>query len=198
MKKNGLILVVLSLMVAVMFAACSGQKGAAETAIKAAEEIFNSSKSEAAKYLPAQVNTMENTLAALKDKFAAGDYKAVIADVTAFTAQAKGLADAAKAKHQELTMSWTDLNAVLPKMIETIQSRVDNPSNAKRPPANLTKENLEQVMSALSVSKQDWARAQQSYNAGNLLEAVSIANSVKIKALEANKILGVPTPGSAS
>ena len=125
-----------------------------ETAIKAAEDMLNTSRPEAAKYLPDYVKTMENALAAMKDKFAAGDYKTVIAEATGFTDQAKGLPEAAKAKKEELMMSWKDLNAVLPKMIEAIQSRVDNPSDRKKPSANLTKENLEEVMSALSVSKQ--------------------------------------------
>jgi hypothetical protein len=197
MRKNVLPLAVLSFIVVMMFAACSGQKGAAETAVKAAEDLFNSSKPEAARYLPVQAQTMENALAAMKDKLTAGDYKTVIADATAFTMQAKGLSDAAKAKKEELTATWTDLNAVLPKMIEAIQSQVDNPGS-KKAPVNLTKENREEVMSALSVSKQDWTRAQESYTAGNLLEAVSIANSVKMNAIKASEILGLPVRGNVS
>lgn len=197
MRKNVLPLAVLSFIVVMMFAACSGQKGAAETAVKAAEDLFNSSKPEAARYLPVQAQTMENALAAMKDKLTAGDYKTVIADATAFTMQAKGLSDAAKAKKEELTATWTDLNAVLPKMIEAIQSQVDNPGS-KKTPVNLTKENREEVMSALSVSKQDWTRAQESYTAGNLLEAVSIANSVKMNAIKASEILGLPVRGNVS
>jgi len=92
MKKNAFSLAIVLFLAAVMLAGCSSQKGAAETAVKAAEEAFNAAKGEAVKYVPDQVKSIEGALAALKDKFAKGDYKAVLAD-------AKSVAD--QAEHQQ-------------------------------------------------------------------------------------------------
>lgn len=198
MKKGILAVTVVLFLAVMMLSACSSQKGPAEAAIKAAEEAFNASKAEAEKYVPDQVKSVESALAAVKEKFAAGDYKGVISEATTLATQAKGLADAAKAKKEELSKSWTDLSEGLPKMVEAVQSRVDTLSAAKKLPANLTKEGLEEVKSELLAAKEEWTKAQESYKAGNFAEAVSMANSVKEKAVKAMQALGLPVPGGAS
>jgi len=73
---------VLSVMVAVLFAAalgaCSTAKAPAEQAIKAAEEALNASKAEAMKYIPDQVKSVEDALKVAKDSFAKGVRSAVM------------------------------------------------------------------------------------------------------------------------
>lgn len=198
MKKGFLAIAVVLFLAAVMLPACSSQKGPAEAAIKAAEDAFNASKDEAVKYVPDQATSVEGALAALKEKFAAGDYKAVVADAPGLVTQAKGLLDAAKAKKEELTKSWAGLSEELPKMVEAVQGRVDTLSAAKKLPTNLTKESLEEVKSGLSAAKEEWAKAQESFKAGNFAEAVSIANSVKEKAVKAMETLGLTVPGGTA
>ena len=198
MKKSVLAITVVLFLAAVMLSACSSQKGPAEAAIKGVEDALNASKDEAVKYVPDQVKSVEGALAALKEKFAAGDYKAVVADAPGLVTQAKGLADAAKAKKEELTKSWTGLSEELPKMVEAIQSRVDTLSAAKKLPANLTKESLEEAKSGLLAAKEEWTKAQESFKAGNFAEAVSVANSVKEKAVKAMQTLGLTIPGGAA
>jgi len=125
MKRNLISLALILLVGTVMLSACASDKGPAEVAIKAAEEAINSVKAEAVKYVPDQVKSLEGALAAVKDKFAKEDYKAAITDATSLSAKAKEVAEAAKAKKEELTKSWTDLSGGVPKMVEAVQSRVD-------------------------------------------------------------------------
>jgi chromosome segregation ATPase len=198
MKSNIVGVVIIMFVSALMFVACgSGDKGPAELAIKAAEEAFNASKSEAAKYLPDEVKSLEGALAAAKDKLAKGEYKSAITEAQSITEKAKGLLDAAKAKKEELTKSWTDLGEGVPKMVEAIQSRVDILSKSKKLPANLTAEKFEDAKSGLAAAKEEWGKALESFKAGNLAEAVSMAKSVKDKAVATMDTLGMPVPAGA-
>ena len=197
MKRNLISLAIILLASTVMLSACASDKGPAEVAIKAAEEAVNAVKGEAAKYVPDQVKSLEGALAAVKDKFAKEDYKAAIPEATALTAKAKEVAEAAKAKKEELTKSWTDLSGGVPKMVEAVQSRVDMLSKSKKLPANLTAEKFAEAKSALAAAKEEWTKADESFKAGNAAEAVSMANSVKEKAAKAMELLGMPVPAGA-
>ena len=181
----------------VMFIGCASDKGPAEQAVKAAEEAINSTKAEAAKYVPDQVKSLESALAAVKDKFAKGEYKVAISEAQALAGKAKGVVDAAKAKKEELTKTWTNLNEGLPKMVEAIQSRVDILSQSKKLPANLTAEKFAEAKSGLAAAKEEWAKALENFKAGNYADAVSVANSVKEKAVKAMETLGLPVPAGA-
>ena len=197
MKRNLFGLAIALFVSTVMLIACASDKGPAEQAIKAAEEAINSSKAEAVKYIPDEVKSLESALAAVKDKFAKKEYKAAISEAQSLAGKAKGLIDAAKAKKEELTKTWTDFNQGLPKMVGAIQSRVDILSKSKKLPANLTAEKFEEVKSGLAASKEEWAKALESFKTGNLADAVSVANSVKEKAVKAMETLGLPVPGGA-
>ncbi|MGD9578903.1 MAG: hypothetical protein AB7Y74_11670, partial [Syntrophorhabdus sp.] len=66
MKRNIIGLALIICISSLLLVACgSGDKGPAEMAIKAAEEAFNASKTEAAKYVPDEVKSLEGTLASL-------------------------------------------------------------------------------------------------------------------------------------
>jgi predicted nucleic acid-binding Zn-ribbon protein len=197
MKRNLISLALILLVGTVMLSACASDKGPAEVAIKAAEEAINSVKAEAVKYVPDQVKSLEGALAAVKDKFAKEDYKAAITDATSLSAKAKEVAEAAKAKKEELTKSWTDLSGGVPKMVEAVQSRVDILSKSKKLPAGITAEKLAEAKSGLAAAKEEWAKALEGFKAGSIADAVSMANGVKEKAAKAMELLGMPVPAAA-
>ena len=100
MKRNLISLVIILCVSTVMFIACAGEKGPAEQAIKAAEEAINATKAEAVKYVPDQVKSLESALAAVKDKFAKGEYKAAISEAQSLVDKAKAVQAAKKAEGQ--------------------------------------------------------------------------------------------------
>ncbi len=51
--------------------------------------------------------------------------------------------------------------------------------------------------SGLAAVKEEWAEALESFKAGNLADAVSIANSVRGKAVKATEVLGLHVPAGA-
>jgi hypothetical protein len=105
-----------------VLAACASEQGPAEQALKAVENAVNSAAAEAMKDVPDQVKTVQDQLKSLKDTFAKGDYKAVLSGASDLTAKAKALSAAAAAKKAELTKTWEDVNAGLPKVVEAIKS----------------------------------------------------------------------------
>lgn len=202
MKGKNMKKIVVSLMITLfisllMLMACgSGEKGAAEMALKAAESAINATKAEVAKIVPDQVNSLESALAAAKEKFAKKDYKAAIEEAKALPAKAKEVLDAAKAKMGELTKKWEEYSQEIPKMVEDLQGRVDALSKAGTLPANLTAETFDKVKSGLASAKDEWAKALESYKAGNFADSVSLATAVKEKAMKAMEALGITVPAA--
>jgi hypothetical protein len=186
---------VIMMLAATLIAACgSGDKGPAETALKAAEEAINSAKGDASKYMPDQVRSLESALAATREKLSKGDYKAVLSEAPALTSKAQEIASAAAAKKAELTKSWEGLSSGMPRVVEAIKSRVDILSQSKKLPAGMSAETLAQAKAGLSEITQQWTAATEASKGGNLADAVAKASSVKVKAAEVLTLLKMPVP----
>jgi len=197
MRRFILVLGVVALAAVFVLSACSGAKKAAEEALKTAEQAVNGTKAEAEKIIPEQVKTLEAALNSVKEKFTKGDYKGALADAQAIPGKAKEVLEAAKAKKEELTKTWTNLSEGLPKIIDAIKSRVDILSKSKKLPANITTEKFTEAKSMFTEAMKDWGVSQESFKGGSLAEAVTKANSVKEKAVQILKTLGMPVPEAA-
>jgi hypothetical protein len=185
---------ILVVFAAVLLSACASEKVPAETALKAAESAVNATVADASKYVPDEAKTVQDTLNSLKDSFTKGDYKTVLAGASDLTAKTKSLADAAAAKKASLTTSWTDISDGFPKVLETIQGRVDILSKAKTLPANVDKAAVEGAQTGLESMNKAWADAQASFSGGNLADALAKANALKSQAAEMMTKLGMQVP----
>ncbi len=188
---------ILCLMALVLLSACASDKAPAEQAIKAAEAAVAGVKAEAAKWVPDQAQTLDASLASVKDKFAKGDYKAVLTEAPALAGRAKDVAAAAAAKQAAITKSWEEMSAGLPKMVEAVKSRVDILSKSKKLPANVTKEQFEAAKAGLAEATKGWDDATAAFKGGNVADAVAKAEAVKKKTVEALQALGMPVPPAA-
>jgi hypothetical protein len=187
--------VVVTVLVAALLAGCtSADKAPAEAAIKAAEAAVATAKAEAAKYMPDQAKALDATLAAAKDKFAKGDYKAALVDAQALTAKAQEVASAAAARKEQLTKTWAGLSEGLPRVVDAIQSRLDVLAKSKKLPANLTAEKVASAKAGLADMTKQMASATETFKAGNLPDAVAMATAVKTKAAEVLTTLNMPVP----
>ena len=186
---------IVMILTATLLAACGGgDKGPAETALKAAEAAIDSAKGEASKYMPDQVKSLESALSSAREKLSKGDYKAVLSEAPALTSKAQEVASAAAAKKAELAKSWEDMSAGMPKVVEAIKSRVDILSQSKKLPAGMSAETLAQAKAGLSEITQQWTAATEASKGGNLMDAVAKASSVKVKAAEVLTLLHMPVP----
>ena len=186
---------IVMILAATLIAACGGgDKGPAETALKAAEAAIDSAKGEASKYMPDQVRSLESALSSTREKLSKGDYKAVLSEAPALTSKAQEIASAAAAKKAELTKSWEGLSSGMPRVVEAIKSRVDILSQSKKLPAGMSAETLAQAKAGLSEITQQWTAATEASKGGNLADAVAKASSVKVKAAEVLTLLKMPVP----
>ena len=177
--------------------ACSTVKAPAEAAIKAADEALASVKSEAAVYVPDQLKTVEDSLAAAKESFQKGEYQQALTGAKDLAGKAKDLASAVSAKKDELAKSWQDVSSGLPGMLNAIQSRVNILSKSRKLPAGLDKEKFDSAKASLASITQTMNDASAAFKGGNLMEAVNNATTVKEKAAEIMNTLGMKPPQAA-
>jgi hypothetical protein len=183
-------------LIGLVLVACASDKDPAEKAIKAAEDLVNSTVADASKYVPDQAKALQDSVKGVKDTFAKGDYKAALAGAGEISGKAKAVADAAAAKKAELAKSWADMSAGMPKVLDAIKSRVDILSQAKKLPAGMDKAAVDGAKSGLDTITKTWADAQSAFTSGNVTDALAKASTVKTQAAEIMTKLGMEVPAA--
>ncbi len=178
--------------------ACSSAKAPAEAAIKAADEALTGVQAEASLYVPDQLKEVQDALAAAKENVQKGEYEQALTGAKDLAAKAKDLASAVAAKKDELTKSWQDMSGGLPGMVDAIQSRVNMLSKSRKLPAGLDKDKFESAKTSLASITQSWTEASDAFKNGNLMDAVSKANTVKDAAAAIMNDLGMKPPQAAN
>jgi hypothetical protein len=180
-------------------AACeSAEKAPAAAALSAAQTAIDAVKTEAMKYVPDQVKSVEDALAAARTNFEKKDYKAALAGAQDVAAKAKELGAAAATKKAELTKSWEEVSNGVPKMAEAIKSRVDILSQSKKLPAGLDKAKVDDAKAGLASVNQSWTQASDAYKSGDVSSAVVKAKAAKDKAVEIMTALNMTVPQAAA
>lgn len=185
-------------MAGMLVLACSSQKQPAQQAIENIDSSLAAAHDTAAKYSPDQLQTVEGQVAALKSDFSKGDYKAVLAGAPAVSTAVAGLksdadskqgaADAAAAK---LKQQWRNLSADVPKMLETLQARVDTLAKSKKLPKGVNKAAYESAKSDLPGLTTAWTEATNAVANSDYEGAVQKGQGVKDKATEMESSLGI-------
>jgi hypothetical protein len=171
-------------LLAVILAACAGQKEPAEKLIGDIQMTVTAASAEAAKYIPDQLTTVQTQLSGLKTSFDKQDYAAVVSGAPAVLAAAQSLATAAAEKKDEalkaLNDKWMALAGSVPGYLTAIQNRIDflAKKTNKKAAAGI---DLDGAKSALSDAMSLWSKAQAAFASGNLDEAVKTAQDVKSK-----------------
>jgi len=186
-------------MAALVFTACeSADKAPAAAALTTAQTAIDAVKAEAMKYVPDQVKSVEDALATAKASFEQKDYKAALAGAQDVAAKAKELGTAAATKKAELTKTWEEFSAGVPKMAEAIKSRVDILSKSKKLPAGLDKAKLDDAKTGLASLNESWTQASDAFKAGNMTDAVAKATAAKDKAVQVMTALNMTVPQAAA
>jgi hypothetical protein len=183
------------ILAAFVIAGCANKMAPAQKAIADIEAAVTAAGEDATKYVPDQVQAVNDQLANLKAMFDKKDYKGVLAAAPAVLTQAQGLTAAAAAKKTE-TMDmyageWTNLASSVPQAVAAIQSRVDILSKSKKLPAGMDAATLDNVKTSLAEANSTWAQATQAQAAGDLEQAVTLAQQVKTRTDELLTTLGM-------
>lgn len=170
---------------AVLLAACAGQKEPAEKLIGDIQATVTAASTEAAKYIPDQLDGVQTQLSALKVSFDKQDYAGVVSGAPAVLAAAQSLATDAAAKKdavlKALNDKWTALAGSVPGYLTVIQNRIDflGKKANKKATAGI---DLGGAKSALSDAMATWSKAQAAFATGNMEEAVKTAQDANSKA----------------
>ena len=177
---------------------CSMDKGPAEKALGSAEAAFSAVHDQAMKYAPQQLGSVEEQLQTVKDSYAKGDYKAVIAAAPALATAIGALKDAAAAKQADLEAAlakakeeWGPASTAVPKMVDAIASRVEILSKSHHLPHGVTQDNLASAKSGLGAMKSAWGEATNAATSGDFTTAMSKAEAVKEQATKIMQSLGM-------
>ena len=189
---------VLATLAAVFIVACQNQKAPAEQAIAAAESALTNIRDAATHYAPDQLQAVDAQLSGVKDSFAKGDYKGVLAAMPALNTAIGNLKDTATAKQQEAEEAsakakdqWGPLSSDVPKMVDAISSRVDILSKSHHLPKGVTKESLAAAKSGVDSMKSTWSDASNAATSGDYTTAVSKGQAVKDQASQIMQSLGM-------
>jgi hypothetical protein len=167
----------------------------AQKSIADIEAAVTAAGEDATKYVPDQVQAVNDQLANLKAMFDKKDYKGVLAAAPAVLTQAQGLTAAAAAKKTEMmdmyAGEWSNLSRSVPQAVAAIQSRVDILSKSKKLPAGMDAATLDNVKTSLAEANSTWAQATQAQAAGDLEQAVTLAQQVKTRTDELLTTLGM-------
>jgi hypothetical protein len=183
----------LAALAAMVLAACSPQKDAANNLVLEITATVSAAQPEAAQYVPEQLQDVQTKLTDLRAAFDRGDYATVNAAAPAVLAAAQTLATAAAARKDQLLKAqqdaWTELAAVLPDEVAGLQQRIaqlDRKKAGAKAARGTAKAPRTVDLAAADASVADitslWSKAQAAFAGGNLKEALAIAQDVKTKA----------------
>jgi len=180
---------------AFVVAGCANKMAPAQKAISDIEAAVAAAGDDAARYIPDQVQAVNDQLASLKAMFDQKDYKGVLAAAPALLTQAQGLTSAAAAKKTEMmdmyAGEWSNLASSVPQAVAAIQSRVDILSKSKKLPAGMDAATFDNVKTGLADANSMWSQATQAQAAGDLEQAVTLAQQVKTRTDELLTTLGM-------
>ena len=186
----------------VLFAsACTHYKEQAQAAISQAETALDAISVDAQKYLPEKYQEVADAITGAKSALDKGNYKDALAAAKDLPAKVTALGtEVAAAKQKaiaELTDSWNSMSSDLPNMVDAIQSRVDMLSKSKKLPKGLDQASFDAAKSGLDEIKGLWSAATQSFNSGNVEDAVAKAKTVQQKGTEVMSLLGMKSAPAA-
>jgi hypothetical protein len=170
--------------VAIMLAACAGQKEPAQKSVGAIDATVMAASAEASKYVPDQLMEVQTKLDALKASLARQDYAAVMTNAPAVLAAAQSLAIAAAEKKDSvlkaLNDQWTGLAGSVPANVIAVQNRIEflSKKTSKKQSAGI---DLNAAKAGIGDAQSLWSKAQAAFAAGNLSEAVTTAKEVKTR-----------------
>jgi len=183
------------LLAAFAIAGCANKMAPAQKAIADIEAAVAAAGEDATKYIPDEVQAVNDQVANLKAMFDKKDYKGVLAAAPALLTQAQGLTSAAAAKKTEMMDAyageWSTLSSSVPEAVAAIQSRVDVLSKSKKLPAGMDAATLDGVKTGLAEANSMWSQATEAQAAGDLEQAVTLAQQVKTRTDELLTTLGM-------
>lgn len=181
-----------------LMAACSSNKEPATAAIKAAEDAFTASRSEAEKFVPDQVKGVEDAIMVAKASFEKGKFDDALNIAKATQEKVKEMNAAVAVRKENLAKNWAEISGGVPEMLDAIKSRLDELKSGKRLPKSMDKARLEEAEMLYEVASLMWDEAKKAFSGGNPADVMSLATAAKEDAVKAMELLELQMPAAAT
>lgn len=175
--------------VAAVLTACS--KGPAEAALKSADAAIEAIGPEAEQFVPTEWAALQEAAKAAHESFTKGDYASALSAAQALPAKASDVATAAARKKEQVLKAWSELQASLPQLVQTLTEKVGALSKLKTLPKDVEKAAVENAAEAMPGISQLWQDAAQAAANGDLMAAVTRGEEAKARAEELATSLGL-------
>ena len=182
---------------ALLMSACANKEEPAKRVVAGAEATLAQVRDDATVYAPDELKTADEKLATAKDNITWEKYQAVLDQAPDLNASVLAVKEAVVSKQTlaaAAAREWTDLSEQVPKIVEALQSRVDELSKVRKLPPEVKKETLETAKTELEGMKTTWAAASAAFSAGQANDAADKGRTVKAKGEELLKQLGASAP----
>jgi hypothetical protein len=198
MTSKKYILPSLFLVLILFLAACgSSNKEPATAAIKAAEDAFAASRSEAEKFVPDQVKGVEDAIKVAKASVEKGKYDDALNIAKAIPEKVKEMNTAVAARKENLAKNWAEITGGVPEMLEAIKNRLDT-LKAGKLPKSMDKARLEEAEMLYEAASIMWDEANKAFSGGNPADVMSLATAAKEDAVKAMELLELQMPAAAT
>jgi hypothetical protein len=184
--------------VAMLASGCAQQRGPANKALESVEDSLKNIRDDAQKYAPEGLKAVDAQVANLKESFDKKEYDNVLAGTPALQKAVDSLSAAvnsgkaqARSAVAAAKTEWEGLNTEVPKMVDTIQARVDELTKKKHLPFGVSKDEFEGAKAGLESIKTTWADAKSEFEKGDAVEATSKAKTAKGMAMEVKEKLKI-------
>lgn len=164
---------------------CAQNRAPANKALDGIEASLKDVRDDAAKYAPEGLKGVEGQLKRLRESYDAKEYDNVLAgtpELEKAVVSLKSAVEAGKAHARkavaEAKSEWEGLNTEVPKMVDTIQARVDKLSKG-RLPFGINKDEFEGAKSAFESMKETWKDATAQAKSGDPIEASEKGRTAK-------------------
>jgi HAMP domain-containing protein len=164
---------------------CAQNRAPANKALDGIESSLEDVRDDAAKYAPDGLKGVEAQLRRLRESYDAKEYGNVLAGAPELEKAVGSLKDAVESGKAQVRKAaavakteWEGLNSEVPKMVDTIQARVDKLSKG-RLPFGINKNEFEGAKSAFESMKETWKDATAQAKQGDAVEASQKGKTAK-------------------
>lgn len=171
---------------AMLATGCAQQRGPANEALDKIEASLKDVRDDAAKYAPEGLKGVESQFDRLKKSYEAKEYSDVLAGtpslqkaVDSLKAAVNSGRESAKAAVAAAKTEWEGLNVEVPKMVDSIQARVDELSKRKILPLGISKDEFAGAKSVFDSMKTTWNDASDEAKKGDAVEAATKGKTAK-------------------
>ncbi len=183
---------------AVLALACN--RGPAEEALGIADQEIAAARPELEAYAPGELAALDSAVRQARAQVGQGHYTEALKEAQKVPAGVRAALAVAAAKKQEQVATWNGLAESVPRLAQTIATRIAWFTEAQRLPRGMDAAGFAGVRADLEAVTRAWAQASTAFQGGDVSSAVRAGQEVEAKAEALGARLGIvvsspPSPG---